>query len=76
MKPANTKPSRRRKAGELTPEQARAALVRWYSILQADWQSEMTSPNQDWVRLFRLHYDLLLLEREVPNIAAEVEHGA
>ena len=53
------KPSRRRKAGELTPEQARAALGRFYSYTQSQWQSELTSDNPDWTRLFDLHNDLI-----------------
>lgn len=62
------KQSRRRKAGELTPEQARAALARWYSNRQQHWQNELIAANPDWLRLFELHNDLIQIEIQAPYI--------
>ena len=63
------KPSRRRKAGELSLEQAQAALVRFYSYTQQQWHSELVSHNPDWIRLFDLHNDMLQIETQAPAIA-------
>ena len=59
------KPSRRRKA---TPPEAQAALARWYSDTQVQWQAELVSQNPDWMRLFQLHNHLLEIEIQVPKI--------
>jgi len=66
------KPSRRRKAGELTPQQARAALVRWYRFTQREWRTELVRSDPDWLRLFSLHYDLIQLETHIPKLIREV----
>lgn len=62
------KSTRRRKAGELNPEQARLALVRMYAYTQREWQSELFGQNPDWMRLFSLHNDLVQLETNMKLI--------
>ena len=66
------KPSRRLKAGELTPQEARSALVRWYRSTQREWHTELVRENPDWLRIFHLHYELIQLETQVPKIIREV----
>jgi hypothetical protein len=63
------KTSRRLKAGELTPEEARAVLMRLYRSTQQEWQTELVGENPDWVRLFHLHYELIKLETHIPKVS-------